>query len=178
MRPGDKVLINGASGSVGLFAIQLAKAAGAEVTGVCSTAKLDLVRSIGADHAIDYSIDDYTRSGQRYDRILDAMANRSVFAVRRALAENGVYGAHGARTSVGLLQAMAIGPLLSVGRARKMGVAIGKPNDATDMATVGELVLAGTLVPIIDRTYALSQVPEAIRYYAAGHARGKLVISM
>lgn len=178
VRPGDKVLINGASGSVGLFAIQLAKAAGAEVTGVCSTAKLDLVRSIGADHVIDYSIDDYTRSGQRYDRILDAMANRSVFAVRRALTESGVYGAHGARTSLGLLQAMAIGPLVSVGRTQKLGVAIGTPNDATDLATVGELVRAGTLVPVIDRTYALAQLPEAIRYFAAGHARGKLVITM
>lgn len=178
VRPGDKVLINGASGSVGLFAIQLAKAAGAEVTGVCSTTKVDLVRSIGADHVIDYTRDDYTRTGQRYDRILDAMANRSVFAVRQALAENGVYGAHGGRTSVGLLQAMAVGPLLSVGRKRKMGVVIGKPNDATDMATVGELVQAGTLVPIIDRTFPLAQIPEAIRYYAAGSARGKLVITM
>jgi NADPH:quinone reductase-like Zn-dependent oxidoreductase len=177
VRPGDKVLIIGASGCVGTFAVQLAKTAGAEVTGVCSTAKMDLVRSIGADHVIDYTREDYTR-GRRYDRILDAVAKRSVFAVRRALAENGIYGAHGARTSVGLLQALVVGPLISVGRKRSMGIVVGKPNAATDLAILGELVQAGTLVPMIDRRYPLDQVPEALRYYAAGKARGKLIITM
>jgi NADPH:quinone reductase-like Zn-dependent oxidoreductase len=178
VRPGDKVLVNGASGCVGTFAVQLAKIAGAEVTGVCSTGKMDLVRSIGADHVVDYTREDYTRRGQRYDRILDAVANRSVFAVRRALAENGTYGAHGARTSGGLLQAVVVGPLISVGRNRSMGIVVGKPNDATDLATLGELVQTGTLVPVIDRRFPLAGVPDALRYYAAGKARGKLVITM
>jgi NADPH:quinone reductase-like Zn-dependent oxidoreductase len=178
VRPGDKVLVNGASGCVGTFAVQLAKAAGAEVTGVCSTGKMDLVRSIGADHVIDYTSADYTRGGQRYDRILDAVANHSVFAVRRALAEDGTYGAHGARTSGGLLQALVVGSLISVGRKRSIGIVVGKPNDATDLATVGELVQAGTLVPVIDRRFPLAEVPDALRYYAAGKARGKLVITM
>ena len=176
MRAGDRVLIIGASGSVGIFAVQLAKAAGATVTGVASTEKLDLVRSIGADEVIDYRSADYTRGNQRYDRILDALAIRSVFAVRRLLAEDGVYGAHGGRTTGGLLQAMALGPMLSVGRKRRMGVVIGKPNDAAAMETVGEMVKVGTLTPVIDRTYTLAEVPEAMRYYAAGKARGKLVI--
>ena len=177
VRAGDRVLVIGASGSVGIFAVQLAKAAGAEVTGVSSTPKLDLVRSIGADHVIDYSRDDYTRADRRYDRILDSLATRSVLAVRRALAPSGVYGAHGARSTAGILQAMVGGPLLSVGRKRKMGVVIGRPNDASDIATVGELVRAGTVVPVIDRRFTLDEVPEALRYFAAGKARGKLVIT-
>ena len=106
---GDRVLINGAAGCVGTFAVQLAKLAGAEVTGVDATGKLDLMRSIGADHVIDYTREDYTRVGRRYDRILDAIANRSVLAVRRALTDSGVYRAHGARSTGGLLQAMAVG---------------------------------------------------------------------
>ena len=178
VRAGDRVLIIGASGSVGIFAVKLAKLAGAVVTGVSSAGKLDLVSSIGADEVIDYARDDYTRANRRYDRILDAVAMRSVFSMRRALAENGVYGAHGARTSGGILQAMAFGPLLSVRRKRRMGVVFGRPNDAADMATVGEMVQAGMLVPLIDRTYTLAEVPDAMRYYAAGKARGKLVIRM
>lgn len=175
VKAGDKLLINGAAGCVGIFAVQLAKTAGAEVTGVDATGKLDLMRSVGADHVIDYTREDYTRLGRRYDRILDAIANRSVFAVRRALAENGVYAAHGARSTGGLLQAMALGPLMSVGRERKMGLVIGRPNDGTDLAVVGEMVQAGTLVPLIDRTYSLAEVPEALARYAAGEERGKLV---
>ena len=178
VRAGDRVLIIGASGSVGIFAVKLAKLAGAVVTGVSSAGKLDLVSSIGADEVIDYARDDYTRANRRYDRILDAVAMRSVFSMRRALAENGVYGAHGARTSGGILQAMAFGPLLSVRRKRRMGVVFGRPNDAADMATVGEMVQAGMLVPLIDRTYTLAEVPDAMRYYAAGMARGKLVVRM
>jgi len=178
VRPGNRVLIIGASGSVGLFAVQLAKAAGAEVTGVCSTEKLDLVRAVGAHHVIDYRCGDYTRGDRRYDRILDALAMRSVLAVRRLLAPNGIYGAHGGRSTGGLLQAIVVGPLLSVGAKRTMGIVVGRPNDAADMATVGELAQAGTLVPVIDRGYTLAQVPEALRYFTAGKARGKLVITM
>ncbi|MFN2484161.1 MAG: NAD(P)-dependent alcohol dehydrogenase [Candidatus Limnocylindria bacterium] len=176
VRAGERVLIIGASGSVGIFAVQLAKAAGAHVTGVSSAGKFDLVRSIGADDVIDYARENYTRGDRRYDRILDAVAMHSVFSVRRALTAGGVYGAHGGRSSGGLLQAMALGPLLSVGRKRRIGVVMGRPNDAADLATVGEMVRAGTLVPLIDRTFTLAGVPEALRIYAAGEARGKLVI--
>ena len=178
VKAGDRVLIIGASGSVGIFAVRLAKAAGAHVTGVASAGKLDLVRSIGADEVIDYARDSYTRDGRRYDRILDALAVRSVFSMRRALADNGVYGAHGGRSTGGLLQAIALGPLLSVGRKRRLGIVMGRPNDATDMATVGQLAAAGTLRPVIDRRYTLADVPDAMRYFAAGNARGKLVITM
>jgi len=178
VRPGQKVLIIGASGAVGLFAVQLAKRAGAEVTGVTSGAKFDLVRSVGADHVIDYDSEDYTRGDRQYDRILDALAIRSVIAVRRLLAPNGIYRAHGGRSSGGLLQAAFVGPLLSVGRTRSMGIVVGRPNDAADLATVGELVQAGRLVPVIDRRYTLAQVPEALHYFAAGKARGKLVITV
>jgi NADPH:quinone reductase-like Zn-dependent oxidoreductase len=178
VRAGSNVLIIGASGAVGLFAVQLAKAAGAQVTAVASGAKVDLVRSVGADHVIDYSREDYTRGDGPYDRILDALAIRSVFAVRRLLAPNGIYRAYGGRSSGGLLQAIFVGPLLSVGRNRSMGIVVGRPNDAADLATVGELVRAGTLVPVIDRRYTLAQVPEALHYFAAGKARGKLVITV
>lgn len=181
VKTGDKVLINGAAGCVGIFAVQLAKLAGAEVTGVDGSDKLDFMRSIGADHVIDYTHEDYThedytRGGRRYDRILDAIANRSVFAVRRVLAEGGVYRAHGARSTGGLLQAMAVGPLLSVGRKRSLGLVIGKPNSGADLALVGEMVQEGKLVPVIDRTYSLAQVPEALAYYATERPHGKLVI--
>jgi len=142
IQQGDKVLINGAAGCVGTFAVKLAKAAGAEVTGVCSTSKLDFVRSMGAAHVKDYTREDYTRGGRRYDRILDAVANRAVFAVRGALAEGGIYGAHGAQSGVGILQALVAGPLISVGRQRSIGVVVGKPNDATDLGILGELVQA------------------------------------
>jgi NADPH:quinone reductase-like Zn-dependent oxidoreductase len=179
VKAGDKVLINGAAGCVGTFAVQLAKRAGAEVTGVDHTDKLDFVSSIGASHVVDYTREDYTRGAKRYDRILDAVANRSVLAVRRALAENGVYRAHGARSSAGLVQAIFVGPVLSVGRKRSMGIAIGKPNHGPDLAYLGELVQAGELEPVIDRTYSsLAEVPEALSYYAAEKARGKLVITV
>ncbi|MEA2621993.1 MAG: hypothetical protein QOH61_903, partial [Chloroflexota bacterium] len=181
VKRGDRVLINGASGSTGLFALQLAKDAGAEVTAVCSPSKADLVRSLGADHVIDYTTEDYTRGGQRYDRILDGAGNRSVFEVRRALAPDGVYlSVGGVSPSTGrIFQTMILGPLLSIGRRRSMGLLLKwKPNDAKDMATLGELLQAGRLKPVIDRTYPLAQVPDALRYLAAGKPRGKLVITM
>ncbi|MDQ3880769.1 MAG: NAD(P)-dependent alcohol dehydrogenase [Chloroflexota bacterium] len=176
VRAGDRVLIIGASGGVGIFAVQIAKRAGAHVTGVASGDKFDLVRSIGADEVIDYRRDNYTDGDRRYDRVLDPVALRSVFAMRRVLADGGVYGAHGARTSGGLLHAAALGRLLSVGRNRRMGLVFGRPNDAADLATVAEMVRDGSLVPVIDRTYELGGVPDAMRRYAAGEARGKLVI--
>ena len=178
VRPGQKVLVIGASGGVGIFAVQLAKAAGAGVTGVTSTEKIDLVRALGADHVIDYRREDYTRGERRYDRILDALAIRSVLAVRRVLAPDGIYRAHGGRSTGGILQAMVAGPLLSIGRKRRMGVVVGRPNDEADLAAVAQLARAGALVPVIDRRYSLADVPDALRYFAAGKARGKLVITM
>jgi NADPH:quinone reductase-like Zn-dependent oxidoreductase len=172
------VLINGASGCTGPFAVQMAKAAGAEVTGVCRTSKLDFVRSLGADHVVDYTREDYTRSGQRYDRILDAAGNHSVFAVRRALAPNGTYQSFGSTSTVRILVTMIGGPLLSLGRNRTMGVMLAwKPNDAAEMAILGEMLEAGTLAPVIDRRFPLAEVPDAMRYQAAGMAMGKLVIT-
>jgi NADPH:quinone reductase-like Zn-dependent oxidoreductase len=179
VKPGDRVLINGASGCVGPFAVQMAKAAGAEVTGVCRTSKMDFVRSLGADHVIDYTRDDYTRNGQRYNRIVDTAGNRSVFAVRRALAPNGVYQSYGGPSTVRIFQTLVLGPLSSLFSSRKAGLMTAwKPNDPAEMAILGEMLEAGTLVPVIDRHYPLSEVPDALRYLAAGKAQGKLVITM
>ena len=179
VRPGDRVLINGASGCVGPFAVQMAKAAGAEVTGVSSTAKLDFVRSLGANHVIDYTVEDYTRNGKLYDRILDSAGNRSVSAVRRALTPNGIYQSFGGPSTWRILHTLVVGWLISLFGGRKVGLMIAwKPNDPGEMAILGEMLEAGTLVPVIDRRYPLSETADALRYMAAGKARGKLVITM
>jgi NADPH:quinone reductase-like Zn-dependent oxidoreductase len=179
VRSGDRVLINGASGCTGPFAIQMAKAAGAEVTGVCRASKMDFVRTLGADHVIDYTHEDYTRSGARYDRILDAAGNHSVFAARRALAPNGVYQSFGGPSTARILQTMILGPLTSLFGSRKVGLMLAwKPNDPQEMAILGEMLAAGTLSPVIDRRYPLSEVPDALRYLAAGTAQGKLLITI
>jgi NADPH:quinone reductase-like Zn-dependent oxidoreductase len=179
VKPGDRVLINGASGCVGPFAVQMARSAGAEVTGVCRTSRMDFVRSLGADHVIDYTKVDFTRGGQRYDRIVDSAGNRSVIAVRRALAPNGVYQSFGGPSTARILQTLILGPLSSLFSNRKAGLMTAwKPNDPTEMAILGEMLEAGTLVPVIDRRYPLSEVPDAFRYLAAGKAQGKLVITM
>ena len=173
-QPGQKVLINGASGGVGMFAVQIARSFGAEVTGVCSTAKLDLVRSIGADHVIDYTKEDFTRSGQRYDRILAANGYHPISDYRRALSPNGTYvmtGGAGAQ----MLQAMTLGPIMSVTGSKKLGY-VSMKQDKEDLVFVKDLLEGGEITPIIDRTYPLSEVPEAIRYLEEGHARGKIVI--
>jgi NADPH:quinone reductase-like Zn-dependent oxidoreductase len=173
---GDKVLINGASGSVGPFAVQIAKALGADVTGICSTSKVDLVRSIGADHVIDYTREDVTRSGQRYDRIVDVAAHRSMFTYRRVLSPTGVYACMGGAVGP-ILQALALGPLISKRGSQRLGVPLNwKPMNSQDVAFLKELIAAGKLAPIIDRSYALREVADALRYLDAGHARGKVVI--
>jgi NADPH:quinone reductase-like Zn-dependent oxidoreductase len=178
VKPGDRVLINGASGCTGPFAVQMAKAAGAEVTGVCRTSKVDFVRSLGADLVVDYTREDYTRSGQRYDRILDAAGNHSVFAVRRALAPSGIFRSFGGTSTVRILVTMIGGPLLSMGRKRSMGIMLAwKPNDPAEMAVLGEMLEAGTLAPVIDRRFPLVEVADALRYVAAGSAQGKVVIT-
>jgi NADPH:quinone reductase-like Zn-dependent oxidoreductase len=177
LEPGQKVLINGAGGGVGTFAVQLAKHFGAEVTGVDSARKLDMLRSIGADHVIDYRQEDYTRSGQRYDLILDVVAHRSIFAYRRALSPNGMFVYVGGSTAA-IFQSLLVAPLISRNSTRKMGVVEQKPNRIEDLVFLQELFEAGKVVPVIDRRYPLSELPEALRYLEEGHALGKVVITM
>jgi NADPH:quinone reductase-like Zn-dependent oxidoreductase len=177
IEPGQKVLINGAGGSVGPFAVQIAKSFGAEVTGVDSTGKLDMLRSIGADHVIDYTKEDFTKTGQRYDRILDVAASRSIFECKRALKANGVYVV--VPNSVArMFQAVFLGPLISMAGSRKMGIHIGRPFDKADVAFLKELIEAGKVAPVIDRRYPLSEVPEALRYQEMGRTHGKVVITV
>ena len=178
IRPGDRVLVNGASGNVGPFAVQIAKAFGAHVTGVCSTAKTDMVHRLGADEVIDYSRQDYTRSGQRYDWIVDVAGNHSILECRRALRRGGVYVMVGGPT-IRIFGALLLGPLISLAGSRKMGLLMSwKPFKKEDVALLKELYEAGRIRPVIDRTFPLANVPEALRYLEAGHAQGKLVITM
>lgn len=175
IQPGQKVLVNGASGGVGTFAVQLAKALGAEVTGVCSTRNLDMVRAIGADHVIDYTKDDFTRDGQQYDLIYDAIGNRSTADYKRALKPNGNCVIAGFTTLPRLFEHILIAPRLSNKRIGLMGVA--SPNQK-DLLIIKELLECGKVKPVIDRCYPLSETAEAIRYLETGRARGKVVISI
>ena len=176
--PGDKVLINGASGNVGPFAVQIAKSMGAEVTGVASTAKLDLVRSLGADHVIDYTKGDFTETGERYDWILDTDSHQSIRRSRRALRPNGVYLTLGG-TTWPILDALLVGALLSLRSDRYSGLMFWwKPFHPPDVARLKELIAAGKLRPVIDRRYPLSQVVEALRRVEDGQARGKVIVTM
>lgn len=174
LQAGQKVLINGASGGVGTFAVQLAKHFGAEVTAVCSTKKLDQARALGADHVIDYTREDFTRSGRRYDLILGLNGFRSIFDYRRALYPRGKYVMTGGK-SAQLFQALLLGPLLSMAGGRKVAVVTSKPNQQ-DLLFLKDLLESGKLKPVIDRRYPLSELPEAIRYLEEGHASGKVVI--
>jgi len=174
--PGDRVLIDGASGNVGPFAVQIAKSRGAEVTAVCSPAKVDFVRSLGADHAIDYTTVDYTRTGERYHWILDTDSHHSLFAVRRALVPGGVYVTLGGTTAP-ILASLLVAPFLSRLVGRRMGLLIWwAPFKPEDVATVLGLIAAGKVTPAIDRRYPLAQVVEALRWVSDGHARGKVII--
>ena len=177
IQPGQKVLINGAGGGVGTFAVQIAKSFGAEVTGVDSPSKLDMLRSIGADHVIDYTQEDFTKSGQRYDFILDVVASRSIFDYKRALSPKGIFVMVGG-SGAAILQAFILGPLISMTGSKKMGIVMWKPNNQEDLAILEELFEAGKVVPVIDRCYPLSEVPEALRYLEDGHAKGKVVITV
>ena len=175
--PGDKVLIDGASGNVGPFAVQIAKSLGAEVTGVCSTEKVEMVRALGVDHVIDYKKVDYTKSGERYDWILDTDSHHSILRVRRALRPKGVYVSLGGSTFP-LLQALLLGSLISLRGDKWSGLMLWwKPMGPEDIATLKELIEAGKLKPVIDRRYPLSQVVEALKWVNDGHARGKVVIT-
>jgi NADPH:quinone reductase-like Zn-dependent oxidoreductase len=176
IQSGQKVLIHGASGGVGTFAVQIAKAFGAKVTAVCSTTKVDMVRSLGADHVIDYTQEDFSKNGHRYDLILAANGNRSISDYKRALAPQGTYVNTGGSMTQ-MTQAMLQGPWMSVTGSKKMGHLLARPNQK-DLTFIKELLEAGKVVPVIDRRYPLSEVPEAIGYLEEGHARGKVVIGM
>ena len=176
VRPGQKVLINGAGGGAGSFAVQLAKLYGAEVTGVDSTGKLDFIRSLGADHVIDCTREDFTKNGIQYHLILDIVARRSVFAYKRALWPNGNYFAVGGSVTT-VLQILLLGPLMRRATGKKIGVLVVRPN-LKDMVHITELYEAGKLVPVIDRRYSLNEVPEALRYLGEGRVKGKVVITM
>jgi len=174
VRPGQKVLINGASGGVGTFAVQIAKAYGAEVTGVCSTRNLDLVRSIGADYVIDYTREDFTRGERRYDLILDQVANHSLSDCRRALTPRGIHvpnSGHGGMSYV--LRALVVS--MFVRRQGGAYMATPKPGDLVELT---EWIEAGKVTPVIDRTYPLGEIGHAFRYLDEGHARGKVVIAV
>jgi len=176
IQPGGKVLIIGASGGIGTFAVQIAKSFGAEVTGVCSTRNLDMVHSIGADQVIDYTQEDFTKSGQRYDLILAAGGYRSIFDYRRALSPKGIYAWAGG-SMAGLFQAVFLGPLISMTGSKKMGNVM-PAGDQKDLVFLKELLEAGKVVPVIDKRYPLSEAAEAIRYYGEGHSQGKVVITV
>jgi NADPH:quinone reductase-like Zn-dependent oxidoreductase len=179
IQPGHRVLINGASGGVGTTAVQIARAFGAEVTGVCSTSKLDQTRSIGADHVIDYTREDFASNRQQYDLIFDVAATRPISDFVRALAPDGRCVVAGFTTTFHMMfQVMLLGSLLSMTSGKKLGsMGSAKPNHA-DLLVIRELLETGKLVPVIDRSYPLSQTAEAIRYLETGHARGKVVITV
>jgi NADPH:quinone reductase-like Zn-dependent oxidoreductase len=175
IRSGQKVLIYGASGGIGTFAVQIAKAFDTEVTGVCSTRNLELVRSLGADYVIDYTVEDFSQNGQQYDLILATAGYRSIFDYKRALAPDGHYVATGGEMAQ-IFQPMLLGPLVS-GGGRKMTNLAMKP-DTEDLTYIKELIEAGKVNPVIDKSYPLSELPEALRYYGEGRSRGKVVVTM
>jgi NADPH:quinone reductase-like Zn-dependent oxidoreductase len=180
VQPGQTVLINGASGGVGTFAVQIAKSFGADVTGVCSTRNVDMVRSIGADRVIDYTQKDFTTSGQRYDMFFDCIGQHSLSACRRVLNPNGTYVAAGGpsdRWMIGPIAHMIKSLAMSAFGSQKLVGLLAKANKE-DLTILRELIQAGKVTPVIDRRYTLSEVPEAIRYLEEGHARGKVVITM
>ena len=175
VQPGQKVLVNGGGGGSGMYAVQLAKLAGAEVTGVDNAEKLEFMRSLGADRVIDYAREDFTRTGRRYDLILDLAAHRPAFAYRRSLMPGGRYLCVGGSVATGL-QVLLIGPL--IGRAgrkkiRVLAVRLGVQH----LDPIIELGQAGKITTVIDRRFPLSQVPEALRYLGEGHAKGKVVVT-
>jgi NADPH:quinone reductase-like Zn-dependent oxidoreductase len=177
LKASDAVLVNGASGNVGPFAVGIAKAIGCEVTGVCSTAKVDFVRSLGVNDVIDYTKEDYARSGRQWDRIVDVAAHRGVLASRRALKPGGVYAWAGGDNR-SLVGALTLGPLLSLVTRRRSSLFSWKPFKAGDVAELTRLIEEGKLRPVIDRTYPLDEVPAALRYLDEKRAQGKLVITV
>jgi NADPH:quinone reductase-like Zn-dependent oxidoreductase len=178
VQPGDQVLIDGASGNVGPFAVQIAKSFGAEVTGVCSAAKMDFVRSLGADHVLDYTKVDYTKTGERYDWIVDTDSHHPILGIRRALRPNGVYVTLGG-TALPIFAALLVGAVISKATDKWMGLLIWwKPFKVEDVDTLKTLIAAGKVKPVIDRRFPLSEVVEALRYVDEGRASGKVVITV
>ena len=175
LKSGQKILINGASGGIGTFAVQIARSFGAEVTGVCSTVNLDLVRSIGADHVIDYTQEDFSQAGQQYDLVIATVGYRSIFDYKRTLKPGGKYVATGGSMAQ-VFQPMLLGPWLSTD-GRKMSN-LSMKSDKQDLTFVKELIEAGDVVPVIDRCFPLHELPSALDYYAQGHSRGKVVITI
>jgi NADPH:quinone reductase-like Zn-dependent oxidoreductase len=176
IQPGHKVLVDGASGGVGTFAVQIAKSFGAEVTAVCSTRNVDTARSLGADHVMDYTREDFTRRGQLYDLILGANAHHSIFDYRRALTADGIYVIAGGGLAR-ILQTMLLAPILSRIGSKKTCFFIANINQK-DLLFLKDLLESGKVIPFIDRRYPLSEVAEALRYLEEGHARGKVVITV
>ncbi len=174
VKPGQKVLITGAGGGVGTFAIQIAKSMGAEVTGVDSTSKLEIMVSTGADHVIDYTQEDFTKNGQLYHLILDVVGYHSILDYKRVLSPGGRYLMIGGSAAL-ILQSMFLGPLISI-TGKKMSILAHRPNK--DLNFLKELFEAGTVIPVIDRCYTLPEVPEAFRYFGTGQVQGKVVITM
>ncbi len=175
IQPGQNVLINGAGGGVGTFAVQIAKLFGAEVTGVDSPEKLDMVRSIGADHVIDYTQEDFTKSERHYDLILDVVVSHSISDYKRVLNPKGILRMVGGSMAK-VFKAALLGPLIS--RSKKMSIVVWKPNKKEDMGFLTELLESGKVVPVIDRRYPLNETAEAFRYFEGGLHQGKLVITM
>jgi len=174
VRSGHKVLINGASGGVGTFAVQIAKSYGAEVTGVCSTSKVDMVRSLGADHVVDYTREDFTQGEQRYDLILDNVANHPLSDCRRVLTPKGIHVPNSGHAGMGyIVKALVVSAF--VPRQGRTFLAVAK---SENLGVLKDLIESGKITPVIDRTYALSETPEAFRYLDEGHARGKVAITV
>jgi NADPH:quinone reductase-like Zn-dependent oxidoreductase len=176
VQPGQQVLINGAGGSAGAFAVQLAKFCGAGVTGVDNASKLDFLRSLGADHVIDYTREDFTRSGKQYDLILDVVAHRSVSDLKRALKPGGTYFVVGGSVAT-LFQVLLLGPFIRRSEGKNMRV-LAVQRSQEDLVELAQLCEAGKVLPVIDRQYPLREVPEALRYLGKGCAKGKIVITM
>jgi NADPH:quinone reductase-like Zn-dependent oxidoreductase len=175
VKSGEKILMNGAGGGLGTLVVQVAKSLGAEVTEVDIGMKLDMLRSLGADHVIDYTKEDFTRNGLRYDRIIDVAGFHPIFAYKRALASGGTYGMIGGATSR-VMQTLALGPIIALLGSKKMGVVMHKANK--DMDYVIELFEDGKLVPVIDRTYPLDEVPDALRFFGEAKSQGKILIKI
>jgi len=180
IQPGQKVLVNAAAGGVGMFAMQIAKAFGAEVTGVCSTKSVKMVRAIGADHVIDYTHEDFTAGGLRYDIIFDCVCNHSLSECRRVLKAQGCYitvGVQHQRWTIGLFAPMIKSLVLSPFISQKLIIFLARINKE-DLTVLCELMQSGKITPVVDRSYSLSEAVEAVRYFGEGHARGKVILSL
>jgi NADPH:quinone reductase-like Zn-dependent oxidoreductase len=176
IRPGQKVLVHGASGGVGTFAVQIARSFGAEVTAVCSSRQVDTARSLGADHIIDYTREDFTQNEQQYDLIFAANGNHSIFAYQRALSPSGTFVMAGGSMAQ-LFQTMLLGPWLSKTGGKRMSTMLAKPSQS-DLGLISELLEAGKVKPVIDRCFPLHDTADALRYLDEGHARGKVIITV